>query len=226
MASMDKRGTRPDTGAAAKKPTGRPSAGGGDVKIDTLNRAIGDVRYIRDLLDASHDFFVSGWSGVAAGIVTVAGAAVTALVMAHPERWDIPGTLWILWAVVGILLALSDFIFFARRCREVGRPIFSGLLVKIVASELVMTAQGLILTLVFIKISMPEYIPAAWLLGFGATFAALGLYIPGGLWVLGATTIVASIAAFIVPAGGIWCVGFAGGAMCLWGAAYLITRGR
>lgn len=224
---MDEKPTRRDTGhAARKKPDGRATAGGGDVRIDTLNRAIGDVRYIRDLLDASHDFFVSGWSGVAAGIVTVAGAAVTALVMAHPERWDISKTLWALWAVVGILLAISDFIFFARRCREAGRPIISGLLVKIAASELVMAAQGIILTLVFIKISMPEYIPAAWLLGFGTTFTALGLYIPGGLWVLGATTIVASVAAFIVPPGGIWCVGFAGGAMCLWGAAYLITRGR
>jgi hypothetical protein len=224
---MDEKEIRRNVGGATKQGTGRrPPARGGDIQSDTLNRAIGDVRYIRDLLDASHDFFVSGWSGVAAGVVTVVGAAVTARVMAYPERWDIPTTLWILWAIIGMLLALLDFIFFARRCRDAGRPIVSGLLLKVAASEFIMTAQGLILTLVFIKISTPEYIPAAWLLSFGTIFTALGLYIPGGLWVLGLSTIIASVAAFVVPDGGIWCVGFAGGAMCLWGAAYLIGRGR
>ena len=204
----------------------RPKDGGGPVPAESVNRAIGDVRYIRDIIDASHDFFVSGWSGVAAGIFTAAGAALSAWIIAHSERWDISRSLWTLWITVGVLLVLSDVILFVKRAREAGRPVFSPVLAKIGLTEAIMTAQGFILTFVFIKIGTPHYIPGAWLLAFGGTLTAVGFFIPGGLWVLGLGSFVASIAAFIVPSGGLWCVGFAGVAMCLWGAAYLITRGK
>jgi len=193
---------------------------------DTLNRAIGDVRYIRDLIDASRDFFVSGWSGVAAGIITTGGAAVTAWIIAHPERWNVPATLWTLWIIIGILLAASDAVFFVKQSLKLSRPVVSPLLVKLGCTELLMGVQGLILTLVLVRIGAPRYIPGAWLLTFGTTITALGLFIPGGLWVLGLTTLVASVAAFIVPSGGLWCAGFSGLAMCLWGAAYLLIKGR
>lgn len=204
----------------------RPEDGKTSVQADTLNRAIGDVKYIRDLMDASHDFFVSGWSGVAAGAVTTVGVVLTAWVIANPERWDISPTLWTLWIIIGVLLLASDVSFFVKRSREVARPVFSPLLAKVGFAELLMGAQGLILTLIFIKTGTPEYIPGAWLLSFGTTLTALGLFIPGGLWVLGLVSFAASIAAFVIPRGGLWCAGFAGAAMCLWGAAYLVTRGK
>jgi hypothetical protein len=204
----------------------RPEDGKTSVQADTLNRAIGDVKYIRDLMDASHDFFVSGWSGVAAGVVTTVGVVLTAWIISHPERWDISPTLWTLWIIIGVLLLASDVLFFVKRSREVARPVFSPLLAKVGFAELLMGGQGLILTLIFIKTGTPEYIPGAWLLTFGTTLTALGLFIPGGLWVLGLVSLAASIAAFVIPSGGLWCAGFAGAAMCLWGAAYLITRGK
>ncbi len=207
-------------------PNRRANGGGTLIRSDPVNRAIGDVRYIRDILEASQDFFVSGWSGVAAGILTAAGAAVSAWIIAHPERWDISLTLGVLWSIIGVVLMAVDVIFFVKRSREAGRPVFSPLLVKIGFTEAIMAAQGLILTIVFIKTGTPHYIPGAWLMAFGATLSAVGFFIPGGLWVLGLVSFAASIAAFIVPSGGFWCVGFAGGAMCLWGAAYLITRGK
>lgn len=205
---------------------GRPEDGKSSVQTDTLNRAIGDVRYIRDLLDASHDFFVSGWSGVSAGIVTTVGVILTAWIISHPERWDISKTLWTLWVIIGVIMTASDIFFFVKRSREVARPVFSPLLAKVGFAEILMAAQGLILTLLFIKTGIPEYIPGAWLLTFGVTLTALGLFIPGGLWVLGLVSFAASIAAFVVPSGGLWCAGFAGAGMCLWGASYLITRGK
>ena len=192
----------------------------------TVHKALHDIQYIRDLIDASQSFFISGWSGVAAGIITVTGAALSAWIIVHPERWDAPPTLWALWIVIGVLLGLADIVFFVKSSREAARPVFSMLLAKIVFTEVVMTAEGLTLTFLFIRIAAPEYIPGAWLLAYGSTLTALGLFIPGGVWVLGLTTFFASIAAFVVPSGGLWCVGFAGAAMCLWGAAYLIRRGR
>jgi len=192
----------------------------------TVHKALHDIQYIRDIIDMSQDFFVSGWSGVAAGVITVAGAAVSAWIISHPERWEIPGALWALWAIIGLLLGIADIVFFAKSSRQAARPVFSMLLAKVGLIEVVITAQGLILTLVFIRINAYTYIPAAWLLVFGTTMTAIGLFFPGGLWVLGLAVFLASVAAFVVPAGGLWCVGFAGAAMALWGAAYLISRGK
>lgn len=192
----------------------------------SVNRAIEDVRYIRDIIDASQVFFVSGWSGVIAGVVTMAGAIITAWVLARPGPWDVSSTLWGLWILVGVVQLSSDLFFFVRRSREYGRPAFSALMGKVVLAQAIMTAEGLILTIVFIQIGLPQYIPGVWLLAFGTTVAALGFFIPGGVWVLGLTSFFAAVAAFVVPSGGLWCIGFGGAAMCLWGAAYLIVRGK
>jgi hypothetical protein len=205
---------------------GRARGRRGSTRTDPVSRAIGDVQYIRDIIDASHDFFVSGWSGVAAGLITTVAVIFTAWIIAHPERWNVPATLWTFWIIIGAVLMASDVFFFAKRSREVGRPVVSPLLLKLGLTEGIMAVQGLILTVVFIKTGSPEYIPGAWLLTFGTTMTALGLFIPGGLWVLGLVTLVASVAAFVVPSGGLWCAGFVGLAICLWGAAYVITRGR
>jgi hypothetical protein len=193
---------------------------------NTVDRVIDDIRYIRDLVDTSRDFFVSGWSGMAAGMITIAGAAVSAWIISHPERWNISTSLWVLWVFIGILLLFSDGIFYARQARKMGRQVFSMLLLKVLLIETLMTAQGLILTLLFIRNSTPEYVPGAWLLTFGVTFTNTGLFIPGGFWILGLVTFAISIAAFIFPGVGLWCVGLSGAAMGLWGLIYLVTRGK
>jgi hypothetical protein len=192
----------------------------------TVDQALHDIQYIRDIIDMSQDFFVSGWSGVSAGIITVAGAALSALIISRPERWDVAPTLWGLWIVIGLLLGLSDIGFYVKSCRQAARPVFSALLAKICLIEVIMAAQGVILTIVLIRTGATVYIPGAWLLAYGTTLTALGLFFPGGLWVMGLAAFFTSVAAFVVPSGGLWCVGFAGAATCLWGAAYLITRGK
>jgi hypothetical protein len=223
---MSAQGTREIERAKLGKSLRSPRGGEPGEGHGTVHKALHDIQYIRDMIDMSQDFFVSGWSGVAAGIITAAGAAVSAWIISHPERWEIPGTLWALWAVIALLLGLSDIFFFVRNSRKAARPVLSMLLVKVCLTEVVITAQGLILTLVFIRIGAPEYIPGAWLLAFGTTLTALGLFFPGGLWILGLTVFIASIAALISPAGGLWCVGLAGAGMFLWGAGYLVARGK
>lgn len=224
---MDKRDV---IGRGARRPSrgadGLPESRGEPALTGSVNRAIEDVRYIRDIIDASQVFFVSGWSGVIAGIVTMAGASISAWIIARPGRWDVSSTLWALWILIGAIQISSDLFFFVRRSREYGRPVFSALMGKVVLTQAIMTAEGLILTIVFIQIGLPQYIPGIWLLAFGTTVAALGFFIPGGVWVLGLNSFLAAIAAFIVPSGGLWCIGFGGAAMSLWGAAYLIIRGK
>jgi hypothetical protein len=216
-------------GAARQKavnpPGGRRGTKPGE-DYGTVHQALHDIQYIRDIIDASREFFVTGWSGVAAGIITVVGAVLSAWVVSCPERWEVPQTLWALWIVIGLTIGFSNTAFFTRSSRRAARPVFSPLLVKIGLAKLIMAAQGIILTVVLTGIGRPAYIPGAWLLVYGTTLTALGLFLPGGFWVMGLAIFFASVAAFVVPGGGIWCVGFAGVAMCLWGAAYLITRGK
>jgi hypothetical protein len=212
-------------GKAGKPPRGRRTRELGE-NHGTVHQALHDIQYIRDIIDMSQDFFVSGWSGVAAGIITAAGAALSALIISHPERWEVAPTLWALWIVIGILLGLTDIVFYVKSCRQAARPVFSTLLAKICLIEVIMAAQGVILTVLFIRIGATAYIPGAWLLAYGTTLTALGLFFPGGLWVMGLAAFFASVAAFVVPSGGLWCVGFAGAATCLWGAGYLIRRGK
>ncbi len=84
-------------GVRSKGPRGsEPGEGHG-----TVHKALHDIQYIRDIIDMSQDFFVSGWSGVAAGIITAAGAAATAWIISYPGRWEVPDSLWAIWIAIG-----------------------------------------------------------------------------------------------------------------------------
>jgi hypothetical protein len=213
-----------------RQKTGNPQGGRRGLELGenhgTVHQALHDIQYIRDIIDASREFFVTGWSGVVAGAITVAGAVLSAWVISHPGRWEVSRTLWVLWIVIGLTVGSSNIFFFTRSSRRAARPVLSPLFMKIGLAKLIIVAQGIILTVVLIKIGAPAYIPGAWLLVYGTAVTALGLFFPGGLWVMGLAIFFASVAAFVVPGGGIWCVGFGGVALCLWGAAYLIRRGK
>ncbi len=192
----------------------------------TVDRAINDIRYIRDLIDTSRDFFVSGWSGVAAGLVTMLGAALTAWFVHHASRWTISETLWTLWVLIGAALMGIDILFFIKRSREEAHPVFSMILLKGILVEVIIAFQGLVLTLLLIRMGMFAFIPGAWLMALGTVMTALGIFVPGGAWIIGLVSLAASVTAFITPGLGLWCLGLAGAAMILWGVGYLIVRGR
>ena len=191
---------------------------------EDVDKAISDIKYIKGVMNASKDFFMSGWPGVAWGIAILLGTILTALILKHPPKWDLSGTIWSLWIVLGAMASGVEMFYFFKGTREAGKPILSPLTVKIILAEILMTVEGLILTMLFIQTNMTAYIPGAWLLSMGTSLAVAGLFIPGGIWVFGLVSFVASIVALILPEMGLFCLAFTGLVTLGWGVAYLIIR--
>jgi hypothetical protein len=193
---------------------------------EDVERAISDIRYIKDVMNASKDFFLSGWPGVAWGIAILLGTFLTALILKHPPKWDLSGTIWSLWIVLGAMASGVEIFYFFRGTHEAGKPILSPLPIKIFLAEFLMTVEGLILTLLFIQTKMTAYIPGAWLLSIGTSLTVAGFFIPGGIWVFGLVSFVVSIIALILPEMGLFCLAFTGLVTLCWGIVYLIVRRR
>jgi hypothetical protein len=191
-----------------------------------LDKAISDIKYIKEVIDASKDFFVSGWSGVAWGLAFIVGAVVSMILVKIPPGWGLAPTLWALWITLSACAAGVELFFFIKGTYEAKRTFLSPLTLKIILAEILMTGMGLVLTLLFIHTKMPEYIPGAWLLSLGINMTAAGLFIPGGIWVFGLVTFVASIISLILPQLGLYCLVFAGLVTLGWGVLYLIVRRR
>lgn len=193
---------------------------------EDVEKAISDIKYIKGVMNASKDFFMSGWPGVAWGIAILLGTILTALILKHPPKWDLSGTIWSLWIILGAMASGVEMFYFFKGTREAGKPILSALPIKIILAEVLMTVEGLILTMLFIQTKMTIYIPGAWLLSMGTALAVAGFFIPGGIWIFGLFSFVVSIVALILPEMGLLCLAFAGLVTLGWGVAYLIVRRR
>ena len=193
---------------------------------DDVEKAISDIKYIKGVMTASKDFFLSGWPGVAWGIAILLGTFLTAQILKHPPKWDLAGTIWSLWIILGAMASGVEMYYFFRGTHEAGKPILSAHPIKIFLAEVLMTVEGLILTMLFIQTKMTAYIPGAWLLSLGTALTVAGFFIPGGIWVFGLVSFVVSIIALILPEMGLFCLAFTGLVTLCWGVAYLIIRKR
>ncbi|MBN1574259.1 MAG: hypothetical protein JW984_13760 [Deltaproteobacteria bacterium] len=191
---------------------------------ESVDIALEEIRYIREVMEGTKDFFISGWSGIAWGVAIIIGVMLTERIISHPPDLGVSKTLWVLWIIVFTFASGVETFYFFKGAKDTGRIIISTVTVRIFATETVMSVQGLILTLLLIHIGFPSYIPGAWLLILGAMMFVAGLFFPGGIWVFGGLTFVASIIAFIMPEMGLVCLGFGGAVSLFWGLAYLTKR--
>ncbi len=186
--------------------------------------AIEDIKYIREIMEGSKDFFISGWSGIAWGITTIAGVIFTYWAISNISPLGISRTLWVAWIILFTVASSVESYYFYKGARDTGRLILSAISAKILTAEIVMCLQALALTFLFIHHGIPEYIPGVWLITTGGMMIVAGLFFPGGIWAFGALTFVAAIVAFIMPELGLICVGFTGAASLFWGIAYLVVK--
>ena len=193
---------------------------------ENVDIALEEIRYIREVMEGTKDFFISGWSGIAWGVASIIGAILTMRIIGNPPQFGVSKTLWVLWIIVFTFASGVETFYFYKGARDTGRVVLSTVTVRIFATEIIMSVQGLVLTLLLIHLGFPAYIPGAWLFVLGAMMLVAGLFFPGGIWIFGSLTFVASIIAFIMPEIGLHCVGFAGAVSLFWGLAYLIMRKR
>ena len=194
-----------------------------DQSARELSEALNDIRYIRELVDNSKDYFVSGWSAIAWGLSLIAGGVLTRWFIAHPPEWGLAETLWALWIVMGSIATGVESYFMYKLTVQAGKKLFSPYLLKILAADTVMVLQGIVLTLVFIEIGRPEYIPGAFLLTIGGIITSVGIFIRLFVSVYGVITFVFALVAFLLPDVGLWCVMMYGIVSSVLGVWYLVV---
>jgi hypothetical protein len=156
--------------------------------------ALSNLRYIREAMERASGFTsIPGWGGVAVGL-TALGAAALAHPIAGTRRWLL---IWLAEAVVAAIIASMAMVRKAHRANVsfrgvAARRFFSSYFAPIVA--------GAALTYVLGHAGRYEFLPATWLLLYGASFISSGAYSIPVVPVMGVCFMVLGVAACFVPA--------------------------
>ena len=171
------------------------------------DRALQDLRFIRETMASAGSFTaLSGLGFVAVG----AGALVTGI---GALGLDAPRERVLLWlgdALASVLLGLGSTAWKARRA---GQPLVSGPFRKFAFSFGPAIAAGAVLTLAMLLEDSLRYLPALWLLLYGAGLMAGGAFSVRIVPAMGACFLVlGAVAALAPPAWGepLLIAGFAG----------------
>ena len=156
-------------------------------------RAIDNLRYIRETMERAASFTaVPGWGGVAMG-VSAFGAAALANAQPDGGRWL---AVWLVEGVIGFALALGAMVWKARRARVsllsgAGRRFALGFLPPLVAAAALTVALSLA--------GLHWMLPPVWLLLYGAAVLTGGAYSVRVVPVLGACFMALGVAASFSP---------------------------
>jgi hypothetical protein len=153
----------------------------------------------------------------------IVGSVLTRWFLAHPPEWGLSETLWALWIVLVSVAAGVEAYFMYKLSLQAGKKLFSPYILKLLAADIIMVLQGVVLTLVFIETGSPEYIPGALLLTMGGVVVSVGIFIQIWFSVYGMFTFMFAVVALLLPEVGLWCVMLFGIASVLLGTWYLIV---
>lgn len=133
-------------------------------------RAMDNLRYIRETMERSSAFTgVSGWGEVAIG-VTALGAAYVAAQQATFKAWI---AVWIAGALISLLIAGWSM---DRKARAAGMPLFSGPGRKVAFSLSPPIFVGALLTVLLYRVGVVDAIPGVWLLLYGTGVVTGGMF--------------------------------------------------
>jgi hypothetical protein len=182
------------------------------------SHALDDLRFIRQTMERSSSFTaVSGWGQIAVGVSALIASAV-AWRQTDSQRWLM---VWLVEAGVAFAIAYSSIY---RKARNKGLPLHSGPGRKFAVSFLPPAVAGLVLTIVFARAGLLQFLPGTWLLLYGAGVTTGGAFSVAIVPVMGSCFMLAGAAAFAAPAawGNAFMVGGFGGLHILFGI--LIAR--
>jgi hypothetical protein len=134
------------------------------------DRAIENLRYIRETLERSTAFTaVPGWGGMVMGL-TALGAAVAASQELTPAAWL---AVWLAEAVVAFLIGGWAL---ARKARAANVPVLSGAGRKFALSLLPPLAAGAALTVALFRANLLHVLPGVWLMLYGTAIVTGGAF--------------------------------------------------
>ena len=133
-------------------------------------RAMDNLRYIRETMEAAATFTaVSGWGTVVIGVSAIA-AAVLAALTDRPMRW-----LFIWLGEASLSVAIAAYTMFLK-ARAADVPLWSEPARKMVFSFAPPMMVGALLTLVLIEHGLMTLIPGVWMMLYGVGVVAAGTF--------------------------------------------------
>src|SRR5476649_1069564 len=157
-------------------------------------RAMDNLRYIRETMEAAATFTaVSGWGTVLIG-VTAIGAVLLSAVTNSPTRW-----VFIWMCEAGLSVGLSVYTM-ALKARAAQLPLWSEPARKIVFSFAPPMLVGALLTLVFFEHGLLGMLPAVWMLLYGVGVVAAGTFSVRIVPVMGVAFMIVGTIALFAPA--------------------------
>ncbi len=147
----------------------RSSSTGTRRSVALSDRAIADIRYIRQTMESSGTFTaVSGGGGILVGAVALGAAA-----LAGPSG----STRWIAtWLVAALLSAVVGGIAVFRKAQRAGVPLLSRPGRRFALNFAPPMVAGAVLTLALLRAGATDLLPGAWLLLYGTGVVAGGAF--------------------------------------------------
>ena len=159
------------------------------------DRAMDNLRFIRETMERSASFTaVSGWAGVAMGVVASAAAWIAPSRTSAPVGWI---AVWIAAAALSSLVAVAGM---AYKARAAGMPLLSGPGRKFASSFAPPILVGGILTLALFLNGLTTLLPGVWLLLYGTAVVTGGAHSVRIIPLTGIGFIVMGAAALFAPA--------------------------
>ena len=180
-------------------------------------RALDDLRYIRETMERSSAFTAtSGGGQILMGTTAIAAAAIAAR-QPTPGKWL---AVWIAEAAFAVTIALVAM---SRKARRAGLPLTSGPGRKFALGFLPCVVVAILLTIAFAPLGLTPLMPALWLLLYGAGVITGGAFSIPLLPAMGTSFLAVGTLALFIPARGdaFMALGF-GGLHILFG--FLIAR--
>ena len=135
------------------------------------SKAEQQLKYIHEIMNkATHDFFFSPWQWIEWGLLVIAGCLATIFIRLEATNLII---LWLLIFVVGG--ALETWIWLGsaqKKDLNLSSPFYQ----KMWGVLGLFIIAGVILSIVFLQVKLPLYIPGLWLLLFGSCLFTLVLF--------------------------------------------------
>jgi hypothetical protein len=152
-----------------------------------------NLRYIRETMERATAFTgISGWGQVAVGIT-----ALLAAIVAHGQPFKTWVAVWSAEAFVSLLIAGWSI---DRKTRASGMPLRTGPGRKVAFSLSPPLFAGALLTIVFYRAGMTDYIPGLWLLLYGTGVITGGMFSVPVVPLMGVCFVALGAAALFVPA--------------------------
>ena len=158
------------------------------------DRAIDNLRFIRKTMERAGSFTaISGWGIVGAGITAFAAAPI-AIAQATPSRWI---ATWIGAAIVALAVSATTT---ARKAKRSGEAMASGPARKLWLAFAPPLVVGAVLTVLFVRLQLPQLLPGTWLLLYGTAVLVAGAFSIPIVPFMGLSFMVAGVIALFAPA--------------------------